>query len=81
MDIKEVKKALAHALAKSEDPPKIKEYMEEYFSMIGRDRRYKFKWRAICGNYKYTFSGLFDYCNTTYYFNKIGNELVLERKV
>ena len=78
MDIREMKKALAYAMAKSQDPPKIKQYAEEYFSSIGGDRRYKFKWRAICGNCNHSFSGLFDYCNRTYYFNKIGNELELE---
>ena len=78
MDIKEMKKALAHAMAKSEDPPKIKEYVGEYFSAIGRDRRHKLKWRAICGNCKYTFSGIFEYAGQKYYFNKIGNGLELE---
>ena len=56
-----IKKALEYAIAKSEDPPKVKEYVEEYFNMIGGDRRYKFKWRAISGNHEYTFSGMFDY--------------------
>ena len=75
MDIKEMKKALEHAITKSEDPPKIKEYVEDYFSMRGGDRRYKFKWRAICGNYKHTFSGIFEYHGSTYYFNKSGSEM------
>lgn len=76
--IETMKKALEYAMAKSENPTKIKEYMEKYFSTIGGDRRYKFKWRAICGNHKYTFSGLFEYYGRAYYFNKIGGELELE---
>jgi len=78
MNIKEMKKALEYALSKSEDPPKVKEYVEEYFSKIGGDRRYKFKWRALSGNHKHTFSGIFEYHGSAYYFNKIGNELELE---
>ena len=73
-----MKKALEYAMSKSENPSKIKEYMEEYFDMIGGDRRYKFKWRALSGNHKYTFSGIFDYYGRTYYFNKMGGELELE---
>jgi hypothetical protein len=76
--IETMKKALEYAMDKSEDPTKIKEYMEEYFDNIGGDRRYKFKWRAISGNYKYTFSGIFDYYGKEYYFNKIGGKLELE---
>jgi hypothetical protein len=78
MDIKEMKKALEYAMAKSEDPIKIKEYIEDYFSATGGDRRYKFKWRAICGNYKYTFSGIFEYYGRAYYFNKTGGKIKLE---
>ena len=78
VDIKEMKKALEYAIAKSEDPPKVKEYMEEYFATIGWDRRYKFKWCAISGNSRYTFSGIFEYHGKAYYFNKIGDELELE---
>ena len=78
MMIETMKKALEYAMGKSENPSKIKEYMEEYFGTIGGDRRYKFKWRAISGNYKYTFSGIFDYYGKTYYFSKIGGELELE---
>jgi len=76
--IRTMEKALEYAMGKSENPAKIKEYMEEYFNMIGGDRRYKFKWRAISGNHKYTFSGIFDYYGRSYYFNKIGGELELE---
>jgi hypothetical protein len=78
MMIETMKKALEYAMVKSENPSKIKEYMEEYFGVIGGDRRYKFKWRAICGNHKYTFSGIFDYYGHTYYFNKMGGELELK---
>ena len=76
--IRTMKKALEYAMGKSEDPVKIKEHMEEYFGTIGGDRRYKFKWRAISGNHKHTFSGMFDYYGRTYYFHKTGNELELE---
>lgn len=76
--IKTMKKALGYALSKSEDPPKIKEYVEEYFVAIGGDRRYKFKWRAVGCNHKYTFSGIFEYHGKMYYFNKAGSELKLE---
>ena len=76
--IETMKKALEYAMTKSEHPTKIKEYMEEYFCMIGGDRRYKFKWRALSGNYKYTFSGIFEYHGKAYYFNKTGSELELE---
>ena len=76
--IETMKKALEYAIAKSENPAKIKEYMEEYFSTIGEDRRYKFKWRAISGNHKHTFSGIFEYQGKMYYFNTMGNKLELE---
>lgn len=84
--IETMKKALEHAMnksyamTKSEDPPKIKEYMEEYFSMIGLDRRYKLKWRAVACNHKYTFSGIFEYRGKMYYFNKAGGKLEMEVK-
>lgn len=76
--IETMKKALEYAIAKSENPGEMKEYTEEYFAMIGGDRRYKFKWRALAGNYKYTFSGIFEYYGKTYYFDKIGGELELK---
>ena len=77
--VETMKKALEYAIAKSEDPPKVKEYVEEYFSMMGGDRRYKFKWQAICGNHKYTFSGIFEFAGRKYYFSKMLGELELER--
>ena len=76
--IRTMKKALEYAIAKSENPTKIKEYMEEYFDMIGGDRRYKFKWRALPGNSKYTSSGIFEYYGRAYYFHKAGGGLELE---
>ena len=76
--IRTMKKALEHAMGKSEDPKKIKENVEEYFAMMGGDRRYKFKWRALSGNPKYTFSGIFEYYGRAYYFNKMNGELELE---
>lgn len=78
MMIETMKKALEYAMGKSENPAKIKKYMEEYFDNIGGDRRYKFKWYAICGNHKYTFSGIFKYYGKEYYFNKIEGELELK---
>ena len=77
--IRNIKKALKYAMDKSENPVKIKEYIEEYFDMMGGDRRYKFKWRAICGNYKYTFSGIFEFAGQKYYFHKTLGKLELER--
>jgi len=73
--IETMRKALEYALSKSEDPPKIKEYMEEYFSQIGGDRRCKFQWKAVSCNHKYIFSGVFDYYGGTYYFRKMNGEL------
>ena len=78
MNLKEIKKALEYAMNKSENPTKIKEHIEDYFSKIGGDRRYKFKWRAICGNHKYTFSGIFEYYDRAYYFNKMGSKIELK---
>ena len=76
--IETMKKALEYAMDKSEDPPKIKKYVEEYFCAIGEDRRYKFKWRALSGNHKYTFSGIFEYYGRRYYFHKTRDKLELE---
>ena len=76
--IKTMEKALKYALSKSEDPPKIKEYMEEYFAAIGGDRRYKFKWRAVSCNHKYIFSGMFEYYGKVYGFDKMRGDLKLE---
>lgn len=77
--VETMKKALEYAMSKSEDPAKIKEYMEEYFALAGYDRRFKFKWRAISGNHKYTFSGIFEFAGQKYYFSKMLGELELER--
>ena len=74
-----IKKALRYALAISEDPIKIKKHVEEYMAAIGYDRRYKFKWRALAGNAKYTSSGIFEYAGQRYYFSKHLGELELER--
>jgi hypothetical protein len=76
--IETMKKALEYAMAKSENPAKIKEYMEEYFDRIGGDRRFKFKWKALSGNTKHTFSGIFEYYGQKYYFRKTGPVLELE---
>jgi hypothetical protein len=78
--IESMKKALEYAISKSEDPGKIKEYVEEYFALAGYDRRFKFKWRAICGNHKYTYSGIFEYYGREYYFSKIGCEIKVLRR-
>ena len=77
--IRIMKKALEHSLTISEDPKEIEKNMEEYFASAGYDRRYKFKWRAISGNHKYTFSGIFEYAGQKYYFNKMLGKLELER--
>jgi len=77
--IETMKKALEYAINKSENPTKMKEYIEEYFCTIGGDGRYKLKWRAICGNHKYTFSGIFEFAGQKYYFSKMLGELELER--
>ena len=76
--IETMKKALEYAMSKSESPSKIKEYMEDYFATIGGDRRYKFKWKALSGNSKYTSSGIFEYYGRAYYFRKAGGGLELE---
>ncbi len=74
-----VKKALRYALAISEDPIKIKKHVEEYLAAAGCDRRFKFKWRALSGNAKYTSSGIFEYAGERYFFSKMSGELELER--
>jgi hypothetical protein len=74
-----IKKALRYALAISEDPKEIKKNAEEYLATIGYDRRYRFKWRAVSCNYKYTFSGIFEYAGQRYYFSKMSGELELEK--
>ncbi len=76
--IRTVKKALEYAMGKSENPTEVKKHMEEYFAAAGYDRRYKFKWRALSGNSKYTSSGIFEYYGRAYYFNKMNGELELE---
>jgi hypothetical protein len=57
----------------------MKKHVEEYLAAAGCDRRYKFKWRAISGNHKYTFSGIFEYAGQRYYFSKMLGEVKLER--
>ena len=74
-----MKKALRYALTISEDPIKIKANVEEYMAAMGFDRRYKFKWRALAGNAKYTSSGIFEYAGQRYYFNQMSGELELEK--
>lgn len=74
-----IKKALKYALAISEDPKEIKKNVEEYLAAAGYDRRYKFKWKALSGNAKYTFSGIFEFAGQRYYFSKHSGELELER--
>jgi hypothetical protein len=76
--IRTMKKALEYAMVKSENPAKIKEYMEEYFATIGGDRRYRFKWKALSGNASHAFSGIFEYYGRRYYFHKKNGELELE---
>ena len=74
-----MKKALRYALSISEDPIKIKANVEEYMAAIGYDRRYRFKWRALAGNAKYTSSGIFEFAGQRYYFSKDSGELELEK--
>ena len=74
-----IKKALRYALSISEDPKEIKKHVEEYMAAAGFDRRYKFKWRALSGNHKHTFSGIFDYAGQRYYFSKHSGRLELEK--
>ena len=73
-----IKKALRYALSISEDPKEIKKHVEEYMAAAGFDRRYKFKWCAVSGNHKFTFSGIFEYAGQRYYFNRL-NGLHLEK--
>ena len=73
-----IKKALQYALTISEDPKEIKKHVEEYMAAAGFDRRYRFKWRALSGNDKYTSSGIFEYAGQRYYFNRL-NDLHLEK--
>jgi hypothetical protein len=77
--IRTMQNALEYATGKTENPTKIKERVEEYFTTRGGDRRYKFRWKAFSGNSRYTFSGIFEYAGQQYYFRKIGNEIELER--
>jgi hypothetical protein len=74
-----IKKALRYALLISEDPIQIKKNVEEYLAAAGYNRRYRFKWCALSGNHKYTFSGIFEYAGERFYFSKISGELELER--
>ena len=74
-----IKKALRYALTISEDPKEIKKHVEEYMGAMGFDRRYKFKWRALSGNTKYTSAGIFEYAGQRYYFSKDSGELELEK--
>ena len=74
-----IKKALQYALTISEDPKEIKKHVEEYMAAAGFDRRYRFKWRALSGNDKYTSSGIFEYAGQRYYFSKLSGELELEK--
>lgn len=77
--IRTMKKALEYSLTISEDPAKMKEHVEEYLAAAGYDRRYRFKWRAVSGNAKHTFSGVFEYARQRYYFRKTLGEVKLER--
>ena len=74
-----MKQALRYALIISEEPTEIKKHVEYYMTTLGYDRRYKFKWKAISGNYKQTFSGIFEYAGQRYYFNKHSGRLELEK--
>ena len=73
-----MKNALEYAMGKSESPAEIKKNMEDFFASAGYDRRYKFKWRALSGNSKYTSSGIFEYYGRVYYFHKTSAGLELE---
>ena len=73
-----IKKALRYALIISDEPIEIKKHVEYYMGTLGYDRRYKFKWKAVSGNYK-TLSGIFEYAGQRYYFNKHLDELQLEK--
>ena len=77
--VRTMEKALRYALAISEDPPKIKEHVEEYLAAVGFDRRFKFKWKALSGHATRTFSGIFEFAGQRYYFNRTSDELELEK--
>jgi hypothetical protein len=53
--------------------------MEQYLAAAGYDQRYKVKWKAISGNHKHTFSGIFEFAGERYYFSKMLGEIELER--
>lgn len=74
-----IKKALRFALIISEEPREIKKHVEYYMGTLGYDPRYKFKWKAVSGNYGQTLSGIFEYAGQRYYFNKMSDELHLEK--
>jgi hypothetical protein len=74
-----IKRALEYATTKTQNPIRIKEYMEEYLDLAGYDRRYKFKWRSLSGNATHTFSGIFEFANQKYYFSKTLGKLELKR--
>ena len=77
--IETMKRALKYTMSQTENPAKMKEYMEEYLAAAGYDQRYKFKWRAISGNSEHTFSGIFEYARQKYYFNKMLGKIELKR--
>ena len=77
--VRTMEKALRYALAISEDPPKIKEHVEEYMAIAGFDRRFKFKWKALSGHATRTLSGIFEFAGQRYYFNRTSDELELEK--
>jgi hypothetical protein len=77
--IRTMEKALRYATAESENPLKIKEHVEEYLAAAGYDRRYKFKWKALSGNHRHTFSGIFEFAGQRYYFSKMLGKIELER--
>ena len=74
-----IEKALRCALIISDEPIEIKKHVEYYMGTLGYDRRYKFKWKAVSGNYRQTLSGIFEYAGQRYYFNKHLDELQLEK--
>ena len=74
-----MKGALKYALLISEDPIQIKKHVEYYMGTLGYDRRYRFKWKAFSGNSERTFSGIFEFAGQRYYFNKMADELHLEK--
>lgn len=78
--LRTMKRALKYSLEISENPAEIKKNMEHFFASAGYDQRYKFKWKALSGNTKYTYSGIFEYYGQEYYFSKMLGELELERR-